>query len=118
MERISINFVGPIIRSRKGSIAMLVVMDGFSKFVSIYFVRRISSDVVKNCLSEKFFPSYGVPQSIASDNATVFKSRTFYNLRFSWGFRHITTSPYYPQASQAERFNRNLKAALTIYHNS
>jgi hypothetical protein len=48
----------------------------------------------------------------------VFKSRNFYNLCFSWGIRHITTSPYYPQASQVERFNRNLKVALTIYHNS
>ncbi|XP_023714670.1 uncharacterized protein LOC111868341 [Cryptotermes secundus] len=27
-------------------------------------------------------------------------------------------SPYYPQASQVERFNRNLKAALTIFHHS
>jgi hypothetical protein len=28
------------------------------------------------------------------------------------------TSPYYTQASQVERFNRNLKVALTIYHNT
>jgi hypothetical protein len=84
----------------------------------LYPVRKISSNVVKNCLVEKYFPVYEVPQTIVSDNATVFKSRTFYNLCFSWGFRHITTSPYYPQASQVERFNRNLKAALTIYHNS
>jgi hypothetical protein len=28
------------------------------------------------------------------------------------------TSPYYPQASQVERFNRNLKTALVIYRNS
>jgi hypothetical protein len=118
MKRIFIDFIGPIVSRRKRNIAMLVVLDGFSKFVSIYPVRRISSDVVKNCLSEKFFPSYGVPQSIVSDNSTVSKSRTFYNLCFSWRTWHITTSPYYPQASQVELFNRNLKAALTIYHNS
>jgi hypothetical protein len=29
----------------------------------------------------------------------------------------VTTSPYYPQASQVERFNRNL-VSLTIYHNA
>jgi hypothetical protein len=82
----------------------------------MYPVRKISSEVVENCLVEKFFPTFGVPQSIVSDNAAVFKSRRFYNLYFSWGIRHVTTSPYYPQASQVERFNRNLKAALTIYH--
>jgi transposase InsO family protein len=117
MERIYIDFFGPIVRSRKGNIAMLVLA-GFSKFVCVYPVRNISSDAVKRCLTERFFPSYGIPESIVSDNASVFKSRTFYDLCFSWGIRHITTSPYYPQASQVERFNRNLKAALTIYHNT
>jgi hypothetical protein len=114
MERLFIDFVGPIFKSRKGNVAMLVVLDGFSKFVRVYPVRKISSEVVKRCLSEKFFPSYGVLQSIVSDNAAVFKSRAFYNMCFSWGIRHITTSPYYPQASQVERCNRNLKVALTI----
>jgi hypothetical protein len=64
LERIFIDFVGPIVRSRKGNITVLVVLDGFSKFVCMYPVRRISSEVVKNCLVEKFFPVYGVPQSI------------------------------------------------------
>jgi hypothetical protein len=83
MERIFVDFVGPVVTSRKGNVALFVVLDGFSKFVSLYPVRKISSDVAKNCLVEEFFPAYGVPQTIVSDNATVFKSRTFYNLCFS-----------------------------------
>jgi transposase InsO family protein len=118
MERIFIDFVGPLVRSRNGNIAILVVLDGFSKFVSLYPVRKIAADVVVRTLVEKFFPYYGVPQCIVSDNVTVFKSRAFYNACFSWGIQHVTTSPYYPQASQVERFNRNLKAALTIFHHS
>ena len=35
---------------------------------------------------------------------------------FKLGFEHLTTTPYYPQASLAERVNRNLKAALKIFH--
>jgi hypothetical protein len=93
LERIFIDFFGPIVRSRKGN-------------------------MVKDCLVERVFPCFGVPQSIVSDNAAVFKSRIFYNLCFSWVIKHITSSPYYPQASQVERFNRNLKTALVIYHNS
>jgi transposase InsO family protein len=118
MERLFIDFVGPIVRSRRGNVAILVILDGFSKYVALYPVRRISSEVVKVCLMEKFFPFFGIPRSIVSDNATVFKSRTFFDLCFSWGIKHITTSPYYPQASQVERFNRNLKVALSIYYNS
>jgi hypothetical protein len=118
LERVFIDFVGPIDRSRRGNIAILVILDSFSKFVCLYPVRTITSEIVKNCLLETSFPAYGVPQSIVSDNAAVFKSRTFFNLCFSWGIRHIFTSPYYPQASQVERFNRNLKTALVIFHNS
>jgi hypothetical protein len=120
MERILIfiDFVGPLVRSRRGNVAVLMILDGFFKFITMYPVRRISSGVVVTCLAEKHFPSYGVPLSIVSDNTSVFKSKTFYNLCFSWGCRHITTSPYYPEASQVERFNKNLKVALTIYHNA
>jgi hypothetical protein len=111
------NFVGPLVRSTNGNVAILVVLDGFSKFVS-YPVRKIADDDVVRTLVETFFPCYGVPLCIVSDNATVFKSRAFYNACFSWRIQRVTTTPYYPQASQVERFNRNLKAALTIFNHS
>jgi hypothetical protein len=40
MDRIFIDFVGPVVRSRRGNIALLVVLDGFSKFVTLYPVRK------------------------------------------------------------------------------
>jgi hypothetical protein len=96
---------------------VLVVLDGFSKFVTMYPVRIITSDALVSCLAENYFPCFEVPRIIVSDKAAVFKSRLFCNTYFSWGIRHVT-SPYYPQASQVERFNGNLKVALTIYHNA
>jgi hypothetical protein len=96
LQCVFIDSFGPGVKSRRGNIAVLLILDGFSKYVSMYPVRRISSEAVNNCLLEKFFPSFGVPQNIVSVNAALFKSRTFYNLCFSWGIRQITTSPYYP----------------------
>jgi hypothetical protein len=61
--------------------------------------------------------TYGVPKSLVSDNAKVFKSKQFSDFCFQWGVKRINTSPYYPQASLAERVMRNLKAALKIFHN-
>jgi hypothetical protein len=55
MERVFIDFVGPIVRSRKGNVAILVVLDGFSKFMCVYTVRRILVGLVKTCLVERFF---------------------------------------------------------------
>jgi hypothetical protein len=84
----------------------------------MYPVRKIRSDAVVKCLVGRYFPCFGIPNCIVSDNAAVFKSSLFYNTCSSWGIKHVTISPYYPQASQVERFKRNLKAALTICHNS
>jgi hypothetical protein len=55
MERIFIDFVGPIVRSRKGNITILVVLDGFSKFISMYPVRRISAELSNVVLWNAFF---------------------------------------------------------------
>ena len=116
LEKLFIDFVGPLVRSKRGNIVILVVVDGFSKFVSFYPVRKINFQVVMECLERRFFPAYVTPKCIVSVNARVFCCKGFKDLCFRWGVQHVTTTPYYPQASLAERANRNLKAALKIFH--
>jgi hypothetical protein len=117
LEKVFVDFVGPMVRSCAGNQAIFLILDGFSKFVAMYPVRRVKLKVVVDILFKRYFPYFGLLKFLVSDNAAVFRSRLFYNTCFSWDIRHVTTSPYYPQASQVERFNRNLKVALTIYHN-
>jgi hypothetical protein len=116
MERLFIDFVGPLTRTKRGNIAILFILDAFSEFVSFFPVRKISAQVVCDCLDKAFFPAYGTPTSIVTDNARVFCCRTFKDLCLNGGVTHLTTTPYYPQAFLAERVNRNLKAALKIFH--
>jgi len=116
MERLFVDFVGPLTRSKRGNSAILVVVDSFSKFVSFFPVRRMTSQIVVDCLEKSYFPAYGTPMSIVTDNARVFCGKHFREVCFRWGITHITTTPYYPQASLAERVNRNLKSALKIFH--
>jgi len=118
MEKLFVEFVGPLVRSKRGNIAILVVVDAFSKFVFIYPVRRITAQLVLECLERSFFPAYGTPKCVVTDNARVFCCRLFRDLCFRWGVKHLTTIPYYPVASLAERVNRNLKSALKIFHHS
>ena len=116
MERLFIDFVEPLTRTKRGNVAILVILDSFSKFVSFFAVRKISAQVVCDCLEKAFFPAYGTHSSIVTDNARVFCCKLFKDLCFKWGVAHFTTTPYYPQASLAERVNRNLKSALKIFH--
>jgi hypothetical protein len=107
--------MGPMVRTKKGHRAILVILDGFSKFVVFYPVKSITSKVVCEAFERFYFPAYGVPEAMVSDNAKVCKSKPYCDLCFKWGLKGIYTTPYYPQGSLVERVNRNLKAALKIY---
>jgi hypothetical protein len=54
MKKLFIDFVGPVVRSKLGNIAILVVVNAFSKFVFLYPVRRITSQVIWIVWSEVF----------------------------------------------------------------
>ena len=76
----------------------------------------MTSAAVSDYLGRSYFPAYGVPKFIVTENAKAFCCKEFKDLCFKWGVEHLTTTPYYPQAYLAERVNRNLKAALKIFY--
>ena len=53
-DRLFVDFVGPLVRSKRGNIAILVV-DSLSKFVSFCPVRKITSQAVSDHLERGFF---------------------------------------------------------------
>jgi len=64
MEELLIDFVGLLTRTKRGNLAILVIVDAFSKFVFFCPVWKISSQIVSDCLERSFFPAYGTPVSI------------------------------------------------------
>jgi transposase InsO family protein len=115
-EKIFIDFMGPLTRTRSGHTVILAVLDAFSKFVITIPMRSMTARATVQCLSNRVFAITGFPKILVSDNASVFTAKEFKSMCFNWGIKHVTTSPYYPKPSHVERFNRNLKAALTAYH--
>jgi hypothetical protein len=116
LQELFIDFVGKFFRSKAGNTSILVCVDTFSKFVWMIPVREGSTRATVKALKERIFSTFSVPEILVSDNAQCFASREFRHLCFEMGVKHVTTSPYYPQPSHAERFNRNLRAALIAYH--
>jgi transposase InsO family protein len=115
MEKLFIDFVGKFPRSKSGHAYALVCVDAFTKFVWIFPVREASTATTIRALNT-IFASFGLPEVLVSDNASQFVAHTFRRMCFARGIRHVTTTPHYPQPSHAERFNRNLRAALIAYH--
>lgn len=65
-EFISVNIIGPLIRS------ILVVSDYLSKYVLLHPMRDSTSNPVCKFLEEEIFLVYSVPPIITVDNATIF----------------------------------------------
>jgi transposase InsO family protein len=118
MQKLFIDFVGKFPHSNVGNTVILVGVDAFSKFVWLIPLREATTKATVKALKERIFSSFSVPEVIVSDNAQCFTSREFRNFCFESGIRHVTTSPYHPQPSYAERFNKNLRAALIAYHSN
>lgn len=116
MEKLFIDFVGPFPRSKAGNTMLLVAVDAFSKFVWLIPLRKATASLTVQALHNHLFQHWGIPTTIVSDNGCQFTSNIFKRMCFSNGIQHVTTSPYYPQPSHAERFNRNLRSALIAYH--
>jgi len=93
LEKLFVDFIGPLTRTKCGNSAILVVLGSVSKFVTIFPVRRMASSVVIDCLVKGYFPAYGTPTSIVTHNARVFRSKEGKDLCFRWGDEHICTTP-------------------------
>ena len=117
LDRLVIDYVGKFPRSRDGNQYVLVVVDAFTKFVWLTPVREATSRTTIGAL-KRIFAVVGFPRTLVSDNASYFVSHQFRNFCFDLGIKHFTTSPYHPQASVAERFNKNLRSALIAYHSA
>ena len=70
-----------------------------------------SSSVVTHLKS--IFARIGIPATLISDNGPQFDSQKMKEFSQSYGFQHVTTSPYYPQANRlAERTVKTVKRLI------
>lgn len=115
LEKMYIDFVGPLPRSKEGNRFILVCIDAFTRFVWLIPTGSATTKIVIKKL-RGIFGTFGPPGTLVSDNATTFTSEEFSRFCHGLGIKHITTTPYYPNPSYAERMNRNLRSALIAYH--
>ncbi|KAF2889847.1 hypothetical protein ILUMI_16326 [Ignelater luminosus] len=101
--------------SRGGATQLLVTVDAFSKFVKLYPSRRATTKAILNKLQNDYFPNYGTPQKILSDNGTQFRSQTWISVLESANIKHIRICVYHPQGNMTERVNREIGRILRAF---
>lgn len=90
----------------------LLVVDYASRYVEIArLTPSRSADVIIHLKS--IFARHGIPEMLVTDNGPQFSGTAFAAFAMSYGFRHITSSPRFPQSNgEAERAVQTIKELL------
>ena len=111
-QRIAMDIVGPLPKSRKGNRYILVVCDYATRYPEAIPLRSIEAETITDELV-KLFSRVGIPQDILTDQGSNFTSKLLQELYKLLHIHPIRTSPYHPQTDGlVERFNQTLKAML------
>lgn len=115
MERLSIDFKGPLPTASRNPY-MLTVIDEYSRFPFAFPCPNMNTSTVIRCL-EQIFSLCGMPQYVHSDQGTSFMSKDLKDYLSQKGVATSRTTPYHPTGnSQVERFNgivwKSIKLAL------
>lgn len=112
---VSVDYMGPFPRSKKGNTMILVVTDHFSKFVIIQPMREAKTAQLVMFVESMIFLLFGVPEILISDNGPQFKSSLFASLLKKYKVNHWKNANYHPANNPTERVNRVIGAAIRSY---
>ena len=111
-QRVAIDIVGPLDRSRRGNNYLLTVIDFATRYPEAMPLRKTDATTVCEKLIE-IFSRYGIPEELLSDRGSNFLAKVTEKLMEKLGVKHIKTSPYHPQTNGTlERFHSTLKQML------
>uniref|UniRef100_A0A3B5RCM4 Gypsy retrotransposon integrase-like protein 1 n=1 Tax=Xiphophorus maculatus TaxID=8083 RepID=A0A3B5RCM4_XIPMA len=111
-ERLGMDIVGPLERSKSGHRYMLVITDYATKYPEVFPLKTIKARAVAVSLVQHF-SRVGFPCEIVTDQGTNFMSALLKQVYQLLGIKGVRTTPYHPQTDGlTERFNQTLKQML------
>ena len=98
------------------SMQYLIVADYYSRFPVIRPATTTTTKATINILKQ-IFCEYDIPRILMSDNGPQFSSQEFKTFASEYKFKHITSSPRYPQSNgMIERMIQTIKQCMTRCH--
>lgn len=114
-ELVSVDFYGPLPRSNAGVQYIFVLQDVFSKLVTLYAIRRATTQICLKKLKEHYFKEIGKPERILSDNRTQFTAHAWRSTLEEEGVKISYCSVRHPQSNPSERTMRELGRLFRTY---
>ncbi len=88
----------------------IVLVDYYSNFIEVDKVKNIKSPTIIH-ICKQHFARYGIPEMMITDNGPAYASADFAFFSRSYGFKHVTSSPRYPQSNgKAEKAVQVIKS--------
>ncbi len=118
MQRVAMDIVGNFPETDRGNIAILVVADYFTKWVEAYAIPNKEAITIADILTRQFFPHFGIPEQLHSDQGSNFLSKLMKEVCQLLGIHQTRTTAYHPQSDGlVGRFHRTLMAELSLVIN-
>ena len=107
-QKLGIDIVGPDDSTNQDCRFAITLIDYYSKWPEVAFVRTVTTDSVIEFLLT-VFSREGFPEEIVSDNGVQFTSHKFQKFLSDRNIKHTKSAVFHPQGnSEIERFNRVL----------
>jgi len=118
MQSLSVDTLGPLSEDVFGHKYILVIVDNFSKFATLYPTRSTEAKEFVQALIHHI-GLFGVPKQIRTDGGTQFTAKICKDLSSILQYEHLVIVPYHPEANGiVERRNAEiLKHLRTLVQN-
>ncbi|CAB4005595.1 Retrovirus-related Pol poly, partial [Paramuricea clavata] len=114
-NRIMINCVGPLPKTKRGDRYLLTIMCVSTRFPEAILLRNIKVKTIVQTLTN-FFTLAGLPKSTQSDHGSNFMSGLFQQIMHELRIKQYDSSAYHPESQGAlERFHQTLKQMIKTY---
>ncbi|XP_063970819.1 uncharacterized protein K02A2.6-like [Lytechinus pictus] len=91
---------------------VLIVVDAYTKWIEAIRVAHATAAATVTAM-RRLFATYGIPETVVSDNGTQFVSEDFSNFLFNNNVEHVQTAPKHPSSNGlAERAVQTLKSGV------
>ena len=107
-DLVTVDYYGPLPMARGGNQYIFVMLDAFSKYVSLYTMKSATARMTLKKIFNNFIPKFGKPKRILSDHGTQFTAALCKNQLESEGITVLYSSIRHPQSNPTERVMREL----------
>ena len=92
---------------------LLTAVDRLTRWPLAIPMQDMSTSTVIDAFTHGLIASFGIPESVTTDNGGQFASAVWQQLLETWGIKAHFTTAYHPQSNGlVERFHRRLKESL------